>query len=231
MTLSTGILNNMDIQIEKSWKKELSKEFEKPYFSDLVNFVKDEYKNHKVYPSGQNIFKAFELCKFQDTKIVILGQDPYHWPDQAMGLSFSVPESVRIPPSLLNIYKEIYADLGITPQKSGDLTRWAKQGVLLLNATLTVRHKTPQSHQKKGWEDFTDAVIQKIDNNLTNIVFMLWGNYAKQKGKFIDRNKHYVLEATHPSPFAAHKGFLGCKHFSKANNYLEKHNSKPIDWS
>jgi uracil-DNA glycosylase len=220
----------MDVKIDQSWKNELSEEFEKQYFIDLVEFVKSEYLNSNIYPPGNSIFKAFELCPLQSTRVVILGQDPYHWPGQAMGLSFSVPNSVRTPPSLQNIYKEIKSDLDITPESSGDLTRWAKQGVLLLNATLTVREKSAGSHQKKGWEEFTDAVIKVINDKLENVVFLLWGNYAKQKGQIIDREKHYVLEAAHPSPFAAHKGFFGCKHFSKTNEYLLQNDLTPIDW-
>jgi len=220
-----------DIQIEHSWKKHLATEFKKPYFQELTNFVKSEYATSTIYPKYKNIFKAFELCPLDKVKIVILGQDPYHNPDQAMGLSFSVPQDVKVPPSLRNIYKEIRTDLNIEPKISGDLTRWAKQGVLLLNATLTVRKNSAGSHKRKGWEEFTNAVIEIINKEKKNIVFLLWGNYAKGKGEIIDHEKHYVLEAAHPSPFAAYRGFFGCKHFSKCNEYLILHDKKAVDWS
>ena len=220
----------MEVNIESSWKNHLKSEFEKPYFKELVEFVKQEYQNGTIYPSGSNIFKAFELCPFDKTRVVIVGQDPYHQPNQAMGLSFSVPKSEQLPPSLQNIYKEIESDLGIVPIKSGDLTRWASQGVLLLNATLTVKQNSAGSHQKKGWEEFTDAVIHILNEKSEKIVFMLWGKYAQKKGEFIDREKHYVLEAAHPSPFAAYSGFFGCKHFSKCNKYLILNESEEIDW-
>jgi len=223
-------IKNIDVQIEQSWKKHLAKEFTKPYFEKLITFVKSEYKDSTIYPEGQNIFKAFELCPIDKVKVVILGQDPYHNPNQAMGLSFSVPQDVRIPPSLQNIYKEIKSDLGIELIQSGDLTRWAKQGVLLLNATLTVRKNNAGSHQKQGWETFTNAVIAILNHKTENIVFFLWGNYAKNKGDIIDNKKHYVLKAAHPSPFAAYRGFFGCNHFSKCNKYLLAHDKKAIDW-
>ena len=216
--------------IESSWKKVLSEEFEKSYFKDLMDFVKEEYVNKTIYPKSKDIFRAFELCPFKEVKVVIIGQDPYHDTDQANGLCFAVHDELKIPPSLKNIYKEIQSDLGIKPNESGDLSRWAKQGVLLLNSTLTVRAHTPGSHQKKGWEEFTDAVIKKISNEKEHIVFMLWGNYAKQKGRVIDRTKHLVLESAHPSPFSAYNGFFGCKHFSKTNEYLKKYNKKEISW-
>ena len=197
----------------------------------LVSFVKKEYLEGKVYPAPKNIFRAFDLCPFESVKVVILGQDPYHGERQANGLAFAVDEREAVPPSLKNIFKEIASDLGKTlVHTDGDLSRWAKQGVLLLNATLTVRAHSAGSHQEKGWEQFTDAVIRALSKERTGIVFMLWGNYAKQKGTHIDRSKHLVLEAPHPSPFSAASGFFGCKHFSRANDYLLVHNVSPIDW-
>lgn len=221
----------MKVKIESSWQKELSQEFEKPYFKDLTTFVKEEYQDAKVYPHPKNIFRAFELCPFNEVTVVILGQDPYHGEGQANGLAFAVGEQMTVPPSLKNIYKEIENDLGIHPDTiNGDLSRWAKQGVLLLNATLTVRAHSAGSHQAKGWEEFTDTVIKKLSEDKEHLVFLLWGNYAKAKGIHIDRTKHLVLEAPHPSPFSASSGFFGCKHFSKANDYLRKHGETPIDW-
>lgn len=220
----------MDVTIESSWKEKLKGEFEKPYFDALSNFVRDEYETQKIFPPASLIFNAFDKCPFNEVKVVIIGQDPYHNIGQANGLSFSVNEGVRIPPSLLNIYKEIEADLGKSIPKSGNLERWSRQGVLLLNATLTVRAHTPGSHQGKGWEQFTDAIIDTLSNDCSNLVFMLWGNYAQQKGKNIDANEHLVLKSPHPSPFSAHRGFFGNKHFSKANNYLVEQNKEPIDW-
>lgn len=220
----------MDVKIAVSWKSQLSEEFGKPYFEQLTGFVKSEYSQYTVYPPGQEIFRAFDACSFQEVKVVIIGQDPYHGPGQANGLCFSVQEGVRVPPSLVNIFKEIQADLGKPIPKSGELERWAGQGVLLLNATLTVRAGTPGSHQNKGWETFTDAVIQKISDEKQNVVFLLWGSYAQKKGTIIDRNKHLVLMAAHPSPFSADRGFFGCKHFSKANTYLKSKGLKEIDW-
>jgi uracil-DNA glycosylase len=222
------------IKIEESWKKELGDEFEKPYFKKLSEFVRSEYTNGKVYPLPKNIFRAFELCPFEKVKVVIIGQDPYHGPHQANGLCFAVSEGIRIPPSLKNIYKEISDDLGIPlknlEKSGGDLSRWAMQGVLLLNATLTVSANTPGSHQSKGWEEFTDAVIKKLSESRSGIVFMLWGNYAKKKGAVIDRSKHLILEAQHPSPFSAYSGFFGCRHFSKANEYLIEKGLGAVDW-
>lgn len=219
------------VKIEDSWKEQLSGEFEKKYFADLTDFVKKEYQEGAVYPAPKNIFRAFDLCPFDKVKVVILGQDPYHGPGQANGLCFAVNEGVSLPPSLQNIFKEIENDLGRPLEhRSGDLSRWAEQGVLLLNATLTVRARTAGSHQNKGWEAFTDAVIHTLSKNRENLVFMLWGNYAKAKGAHIDRSKHLVLEAPHPSPFSAASGFFDCKHFSKANAYLKAHNEKEIDW-
>ena len=220
----------MNVKIADSWKSRLSREFNEPYFQELVAFVKKEYASGPVYPPGKDIFRAFDACSFEKTRVVILGQDPYHGPGQANGLCFSVFDGVPFPPSLLNIFKEIKNDLGKSIPPSGDLGRWAEQGVLLLNATLTVRAKLAGSHQKKGWEQFTDAVIHQLAEEKEHIVFMLWGAYAQKKGQFIDQNKHLVLKAVHPSPLSAHRGFLGCKHFSKANAYLESVGKEPIQW-
>jgi uracil-DNA glycosylase len=220
----------MDIRIAPSWKMRLADEFNKPYFSDLVDFVKQEYSTQTIYPPGKEIFQAFDCCDFSNTKVVIIGQDPYHGAGQANGLCFSVRDGVRMPPSLVNIFKEIKQDLGKPIPASGDLTRWAKQGVLLLNATLTVRSSAPGSHQNKGWENFTDAVIKKLSEEKENIVYLLWGAYAQKKGEIIDRNKNLVLMSAHPSPFSADRGFFGCKHFSKTNEYLKSKGLKEIDW-
>lgn len=220
----------MDVIIENSWKDKLQDEFEKSYFKTLTNFIRNEYKTQKIFPPANLIFNAFDKCPFDEVKVVIIGQDPYHNIGQANGLSFSVNEGIKIPPSLLNIYKEIESDLGKTISKSGNLEHWSKQGVLLLNATLTVRAHTPASHQGKGWEQFTDTVINTLSKECTGLVFLLWGNYAQQKGKNIDANKHLVLKSPHPSPLSAHRGFFGNKHFSTANDYLIKHNKKPINW-
>jgi uracil-DNA glycosylase len=220
----------MDVKIDDSWKTKLADEFNAPYFQALTGFVKSEYSTQTVYPPGREIFRAFDCCTFDNVKVVILGQDPYHGQGQANGLCFAVREGVRIPPSLLNIFKEIHQDLGKPIGSSGDLQRWAVQGVLLLNATLTVRAGSPGSHQKKGWEDFTDAVIRKISLEKNNVVFLLWGAYAQKKGEIIDRNKHLVLMSAHPSPFSADRGFFGCKHFSKTNQYLKSKGLGEIDW-
>jgi uracil-DNA glycosylase len=220
----------MDIRLEKSWKQKLQDEFSKQYFVDLIEFVRDEYTNHTIYPPGPYIFRALDTTPLTSVKVVIIGQDPYHGPGQANGLSFSVAEGVRIPPSLQNIYKEIEADLGIAAPDSGDLTRWAAQGVLMLNATLTVKAKSPGSHQNKGWEEFTDAVIKVLNDEKQNLVFLLWGKYAQKKGEIIDRQKHLVLESPHPSPFSANRGFFGNKHFSKTNRYLEEKGDEKVDW-
>ena len=220
----------MDVKIEESWKKALLEEFGKEYFQTLTAFVKEEYKKSTVYPPPKNIFRAFELTPFDKVEVVILGQDPYHGAGQANGLSFAVGEGVRFPPSLQNIFKEIKTDIGVEPLPNGDLSRWATQGVLLLNATLTVRGSTPSSHQGKGWELFTDAAIKALSDKREHLVFILWGNYARQKGVHIDRTKHLVIESPHPSPFSAYSGFFGSKPFSKANEYLRKHHKKPIDW-
>jgi uracil-DNA glycosylase len=219
-----------DIKIADSWKGKLEHEFENDYFVQLIHFVKNEYKTQAVYPPGKEIFRAFDCCSFEDVKVVIIGQDPYHGAGQANGLCFSVRDGVRQPPSLQNIFKEIRADLGKPIPISGDLERWARQGVLLLNATLTVRASSPGSHQNKGWESFTDSVIKIISDEKSNVVFLLWGAYAHKKGEVIDRSKHLVLMSAHPSPFSADRGFFGCKHFSKANEYLSSKGLKEIDW-
>lgn len=220
----------MDVQIESSWKQRLMGEFEKPYFATLTGFVREEYRSGTCYPPGKLIFNAFNLCPFDDVKVVIIGQDPYHGPGQAHGLCFSVNDGVKFPPSLQNIFKEIQSDLGIPVPVSGNLTRWAEQGVLLLNATLTVRAHQAGSHQKQGWETFTDAVIKKVAEERENIVFILWGSYAQKKGAFIDRTRHLVLSSAHPSPLSAYQGFFGNKHFSLTNAYLEQHGKTPIKW-
>lgn len=221
----------MDVAIEPSWKKKLDEEFTKPYFTELRAFVREAYASKTVYPAPKNIFRAFELTPFDAVKVVILGQDPYHGPRQAIGLSFAVSEGVRNPPSLQNIFKEVASDLGKPlAHTDGDLTRWAKQGVLLLNATLTVEAHKAGSHQGRGWEQFTDAVIRVLSEERERLVFILWGNYARSKGAHIDRKKHLVIESAHPSPFAADRGFFGSKPFSKANAYLIEHGKEPIDW-
>jgi uracil-DNA glycosylase len=221
----------MEVAIEPSWKKQLADEFLEPYFAELTAYIKQEYQEAAVYPAPKNIFKAFELTPFEKVKVVILGQDPYHGPKQAIGLSFAVSEGVRNPPSLQNIFKEVQADLGAALRNSnGDLSRWAKQGVLLLNATLTVRAAQAGSHQGHGWERFTDAIIKKLSDEREHLVFILWGNYARSKKTLIDKEKHLVLESPHPSPFSAHSGFFGSKPFSKANTYLIEHAVEPIDW-
>jgi uracil-DNA glycosylase len=231
-----------NIRIEPSWKDALADEFDKSYFQELSSFVKAEYLGVEgsnktiIYPKPKDMFRAFDMCPFDKVKVVILGQDPYHGIGQANGLCFAVNPDVALPPSLKNIFKEIESDLETKPLQNasgnfdGDLTRWAKQGVLLLNATLTVRASSPGSHQKKGWEEFTDAAIKALSDRREHIVFMLWGNYAKNKGAHIDRSKHLVLEAAHPSPFSVHNGFFGCKHFSKANEYLREQGLDEIDW-
>ncbi|MBP8781348.1 MAG: uracil-DNA glycosylase [Paludibacteraceae bacterium] len=220
----------MDVKIEPSWKEILSAEFEEKYFVELVNFVKHEYGINQVYPKAKNLFNAFNLCPFDSTKVVIIGQDPYHGEGQAHGLCFSVPDHTPIPPSLQNIFKEIKNDLEITPFNTGNLERWAKQGVLLLNATLTVRANVAGSHQGKGWEIFTDKVIQLLSKKKKNLVFILWGSYAQQKKELIDTHKHCIFTSTHPSPLSAYRGFFGNKHFSQTNTYLIDHGKEPIDW-
>ncbi|MCU0416684.1 MAG: uracil-DNA glycosylase [Cytophagaceae bacterium] len=220
----------MEVQIEDSWKQVLAPEFEKPYFKKLVDFIKSERQQSILYPPGPLIFKAFEACPLEQVKVVIIGQDPYHGPGQANGLCFSVSDGQKLPPSLQNIFKEIHRDLGKPIPTSGNLERWAQQGVLLLNATLTVRAHSPGSHQHQGWEIFTDAVIQVLSATQLQLVFLLWGSYAQQKGSIIDSRKHLILQSPHPSPFSAHRGFLGNSHFSKTNDYLTSHGKSAIDW-
>lgn len=220
----------MDVKIEQSWKNRLQPEFEKPYFKQLTDFVRNEYATKTVYPPAKLIFNAFDSCPFDDVEVVIVGQDPYHEPLQAHGLCFSVNDGVQIPPSLVNIYKEIHDDLGVPIPRSGNLERWARQGVLLLNATLTVQAHRAGSHQNKGWEEFTDAAIARLANEREHLVFILWGAYAQRKGANIDANRHLILKSPHPSPLSAHRGFFGNKHFSRANEYLAAHGKKTIEW-
>nr|WP_321412824.1 uracil-DNA glycosylase [uncultured Allomuricauda sp.] len=221
----------MEVNIEPSWKAQLSNEFEKPYFRQLAAFVKQEYQQHTCYPKGTAIFSAFDHCPFQETKVVIIGQDPYHGPNQANGLCFSVKDGIPHPPSLVNIFKEIKTDVEKPYPKSGNLDRWADQGVLLLNATLTVRAHQAGSHQKKGWEQFTDAVIQTVSNELEGVVFLLWGGFAKKKASLIDKSKHHILTSGHPSPLSANRGlWFGNQHFSKTNKLLAQMGKEPIDW-
>ena len=220
----------MDVRIEDSWKQRLQPEFNKPYFEKLVAFVKQEYARYTVYPPGHLLFYAFDTCPFDKVKVVIIGQDPYHEPGQYYGLCFSVLDGVPFPPSLVNIFKEIQNDLWKPVPRSGRLERWANQGVLLINSILTVRAHQAGSHQGKGWEEFTDAVIKRINDEKENVVFMLWGAYAQKKGAFIDRTRHCVLTAPHPSPLSADRGFFGCKHFSKANEYFRSKGLPEIDW-
>lgn len=220
----------MNVRIDDSWKKQLAEEFEQPYFKELADFVRMEYSHGVIFPPAGKIFNAFDSCPFDQVKVVILGQDPYHEPGQAHGLSFSVPDNVSFPPSLRNIFKEIQDDLGLPVPQSGDLSRWARQGVLLLNSTLTVRGGQAGSHQGHGWETFTDAVIRRLAEKRDGLVFILWGSYARRKGAFIDRNRHLVLESAHPSPLSAYNGFFGNHHFSRANVWLEQHGMSPIFW-
>jgi len=223
-------MKSKKINIEVSWYDQLEQEFEKAYFSELTSFIKNEIKAGKtIYPPGPLIFNAFSLTPFEEVKVVILGQDPYHNPNEAMGLSFSVPKEVKIPPSLRNIYKELQTDVGVTPPPHGDLTSWAKQGVFLLNAMLTVEKNIPSSHKNMGWQSFTDSVIQALSKNRNNLVFMLWGNFAKNKKHLINESRHLILESAHPSPLAGN-AFQGCKHFSKANQYLVTNGMSPINW-
>ena len=220
----------MDVKIQSSWKEALQSEFEKDYFVKLTEFVRGEYKAKSVYPPGNLIFNAFDHCPFDKVKVVIIGQDPYHGPGQAHGLCFSVNDGVDFPPSLLNIFKEIERDLSIPMPKTGNLTRWADQGVLLLNASLTVEAHKAGSHQGRGWETFTDAVIRKIAEEKEHVVFMLWGNYAQQKGAVINPSRHLVLKSVHPSPLSAYRGFISCGHFSAANKYLSQYGHAEINW-
>lgn len=218
-----------EVVLEQSWKKALKKEFEKPYWESLASFVREEYLSKKVYPPPTDVFRAFELCPFDSVRVVIVGQDPYHNPGQANGLSFAVNRGTSLPPSLKNIFKEIQEDLGIMPEQSGDLSRWAKQGVLMLNSVLTVLANNPASHKGKGWETFTDAVIESLNEKRERVVYMLWGNYAKEKGRVVDEEKNLVLTSGHPSPYSAQL-FFGHHHFSRCNTYLKEHGKEPIDW-
>lgn len=220
----------MQVKIEKTWQEVLQTEFDKPYFENLVGFVKQEYASNTIFPPAGQIFNAFNTCPFNNVKVVILGQDPYHGPGQAHGLCFSVNDGIQFPPSLQNIFKEITSDLGIPAPKTGNLTRWAEQGVLLLNATLTVRSSQAGSHQGKGWEEFTDAVIKTISEKAENVVFILWGSYAIKKKSLINASKHCILTAPHPSPLSSYRGFFGCKHFSQTNAYLASKGKTPIEW-
>ncbi len=220
----------MQVKIENSWKEVLQEEFDKEYFKNLVAFVKQAYATTTVYPKGKNIFNAFNLCPFDKTKVIIIGQDPYHEEGQAQGLCFSVPNDIQIPPSLVNIYKEINTDLGKPIPTTGDLTHWAEQGVLLLNATLTVQAHRAGSHQGKGWEIFTDNVIKILSEKKSNLVFLLWGAYAIKKSALIDKTKHLILTSAHPSPLSAYRGFFGNHHFSRCNQYLQEHNISTINW-
>lgn len=220
----------MDVKIESSWKNKLVNEFKKEYFIKLTSFVREEYSRYRVYPPGKDIFRAFDRCPFDKVKVVIIGQDPYHGPDQANGLCFSVNQGIAMPPSLINIFKEIKNDLGKEIPPNGALDRWADQGVLLLNATLTVRANMAGSHQNRGWEIFTDEVIRILAENRENLVFMLWGSYAQKKGEIIDNKDHYILKSVHPSPLSANRGFFGNRHFSKANAYLRSKGIREIDW-
>ena len=220
----------MEIRIEESWKRELAEEWEKDYFVRLTQFVREEYATKQIFPPGRQIFAAFNSTPFHEVKVVILGQDPYHDVGQANGLCFSVNDGIQFPPSLRNIFKEIESDIGTPVPQSGDLSRWAKQGVLLLNATLTVEAQRAGSHQRHGWEQFTDSVIAHLAEHRDNLVFILWGSYAIGKGAFIDRNRHLVLTSVHPSPLSAHRGFFGNHHFSRTNQYLIEHGKTPIEW-
>ena len=219
----------MNVRIAEDWKELLQEEFEKPYFAELVDFVKSEYASQQVFPAARNIFRAFDKCPLENLKVVIIGQDPYHGPGQAHGLSFSVPDNMPAPPSLKNIFKEIESDLGVRMSGYPNLEKWARQGVLLLNAVLTVRSGEAASHSKIGWEEFTDAVIRHLSDNCEGVVFMLWGNFARSKRDLIDRSRHFVLEAAHPSPLAR-GAFFGCRHFSRANELLASSAREPIDW-
>ena len=220
----------MEVKIAQDWKEILAPEFEKPYFEELTHFVRDEYATHRIYPRGSNIFRAFDKCPFEKLKVVIIGQDPYHGPGQAHGLCFSVADGVPFPPSLQNIFKEVHADTGAEIPLSGNLDRWAEQGVLLLNAVLTVREHEAASHAGHGWETFTDAVVRAVAERKEGIVYMLWGSYAQRKGAIADPNKNLILKAVHPSPLSAYRGFIGCRHFSQANHYLECIGKDAIEW-
>ena len=220
----------MEVKIAQNWKEILAAEFEKPYFEELTQFVREEYATRRIYPLGSNIFRAFDKCPFDKLKVVIIGQDPYHGPGQAHGLCFSVADGVPFPPSLQNIFKEVHADTGAEIPFSGNLDRWAEQGVLLLNAVLTVREHEAASHAGRGWETFTDAVVRAVAERKQGVVYMLWGSYAQRKGAIADPSQNLILKAVHPSPLSAYRGFLGCRHFSQANTYLESIGQEPIKW-
>lgn len=220
----------MKVEIEESWRERLQEEFDKPYFGELTAFVRQEYMQRVVYPPAKLIFNAFNLCPFHRVKVVLIGQDPYHGPGQAQGLCFSVNEGVKFPPSLVNIFKELESDLGVPTPRSGSLVHWARQGVFLLNATLTVREHEAGSHQNRGWEEFTDAVIRCLATEREHLVFILWGSYAQRKGAFIDRSRHLVITSPHPSPLSAYHGFFGTKPFSRTNDYLVANGQEPIQW-
>lgn len=224
-------MTSVQAVIEESWKKALCKEFESQYFADLKEFLIEERSKYRIYPPGSKIFNAFDLTPLSEVKVVIIGQDPYHGPGQAHGLCFSVPDGIYPPPSLLNIFKELKSDLNIDPPKSGNLEKWAKQGVLLLNASLTVREAKAGSHQGKGWERFTDAAIKAVSDHCSNVVFILWGNFAQAKAPLIDTNRHFILKGVHPSPLSASRGFFGCKHFSQANLLLKEAGYSQINWT
>jgi len=229
--MTTNHSDSVAPKIEESWKYALEGEFSADYFKKLVSFVKTETANYTIYPSGKNIFAAFDHTPLPAVRVVLLGQDPYHGPGQAHGLCFSVPEGVTPPPSLKNIFKELHDDVGVEIPRSGDLTRWADQGVMLLNATLTVRAHEAGSHQGQGWEQFTDQVIRTISDLRAGVVFLLWGRYAQNKASLIDQSRHLILKAPHPSPLSSHRGFFGCKHFSKTNQYFQENGLSEIDWS
>lgn len=223
-------MSSIDVRIEKGWKEALAEQWSAPYFSALRQFVASQYANNTVYPPGSQIFAAFDYCPYDNVKVVILGQDPYHGPGQANGLSFSVAQGVPFPPSLRNIFKELHDDLGLPIPADGDLSRWAQQGVLLLNATLTVQAHQAGSHRGQGWETFTDNVIRILSANKSHLVFILWGSYAQSKEPLIDTSRHLVLKSVHPSPLSAHRGFFGNHHFSLTNSYLAHHGIPPIQW-
>ena len=220
----------MEVKIASDWKELLAPEFEKPYFESLVEFVREEYATHRIYPRGSNIFRAFDKCRFENLKVVIIGQDPYHGPGQANGLCFSVNDGVRFPPSLQNIFQEVYNDTGAPIPASGNLDRWAEQGVLLLNAVLTVRAHEAASHAGRGWETFTDAVVRTIAERKQGVVYMLWGSYAQRKVELADPARNCILKSVHPSPLSVYRGFFGCRHFSRANDYLMSVGKEPVNW-
>lgn len=224
-------MDKSHLKIDISWRKRLNQEFDSAYFQNIINFISEERKKHTIYPDENKIFAAFNLTPFDKVKVVIIGQDPYHGIGQANGLCFSVNENIKKPPSLMNIFKEIQNDIGANIPISGNLEHWAKQGVLLLNSCLTVKHQQPASHKKIGWEKFTDATIKTISTNKKGVIFLLWGKFAQNKERFIDKHNHHILKSVHPSPLSAYNGFFGCKHFSKTNEILIQSNLKPIQWA